>query len=349
MKFKRKDWDLSEVGSFAMLMAVAMAVTCPWNPLLLMYVIYKVEPPEDFPDSTPLPPVEKGRPPRQVLRLTDAQLSETERFIIWFALVLVLPEKQPWNLKMMIFYTLKSQSPQTEDFSTQLPASSLVFSGCFVHCLQVPAVSGRPGHSGGEHRSQRRGFPNSSGLLRLRRPAKSCSSSLRRCRCCLKWTKGVVWLGIWGFLWFLVVSCWVGFFSKVLNLTWEILMWEVYRGTPWRLWGLKEVGKQASNEHRTMGGKCIAQTLAMEDFMMEEAWGVCGDIRSIIIPIEGGFHPMWKSLMIDDWQPWHELVAPLMLMSSKFKKCSQVPWSLWFPTCSLYPLLASGRDEAAAP
>ena len=29
MKFKRKDWDLSEVGSFAMLMAVAMAVTCP--------------------------------------------------------------------------------------------------------------------------------------------------------------------------------------------------------------------------------------------------------------------------------------------------------------------------------
>lgn len=28
------------------------------------------------------------------------------------------------------------------------------------------------------------------------------------------------------------------------------------------------------NEHRTMGGKCIAQTLAMEDFMMEEAFGL---------------------------------------------------------------------------
>lgn len=35
MKFKKKDWDLSEV-----------------------------EPPEDFPDSVPLPPVEKGKPPR---------------------------------------------------------------------------------------------------------------------------------------------------------------------------------------------------------------------------------------------------------------------------------------------
>ena len=30
--------------------------------------------------------------------------------------------------------------------------------------------------------------------------------------------------------------------------------------------------------------------------------------------------------MIDDWQPWHELVASLMLMSIReFKKCSQVP------------------------
>lgn len=74
MKFKRKDWDLSEVGSFAILPCSSCRYL--WlshvfeTPLLLVYVICKVEPPEDFPDSMPLPPVEKGRPPRQVLRLS---------------------------------------------------------------------------------------------------------------------------------------------------------------------------------------------------------------------------------------------------------------------------------------
>lgn len=68
MKFKRKDWDLSEVWLFChfamLILSLSMVVTC------LVYVICKVEPPEDFPDSMPLPPVEKGRPPRQVLGLS---------------------------------------------------------------------------------------------------------------------------------------------------------------------------------------------------------------------------------------------------------------------------------------
>lgn len=66
----------------------------------------------------------------------------------------------------------------------------------------------------------------------------------------------------------MVSSWWVEFFRHVLNPTWEIF---VVGGVKVALEALR---LEIYNEHRTMGGKCIAQTLAMEDFMMEEAFGL---------------------------------------------------------------------------
>ena len=101
------------------------------------------------------------------------------------------------------------------------------------HCLQVPAVSGRPGHSGvstvprGVASRIRRLFVEASA------PSKELQQLVETLQMLPEMDKrsGVVGWGFGvscGFLWFLVG---LGFFSKVLNLTWEILMWEVYPGT----------------------------------------------------------------------------------------------------------------------
>ena len=202
MKFKRKDWDLSEVWLFChfamLILSLSMVVTC------LVYVICKVEPPEDFPDSMPLPPVEKGRPPRQVLGLS----------LLW-SLSLQKSNHATW--KWWFSTTLKNQSPpQTEDFSwifSCFSASSPVFwrvfyvdtvyrSRLFLGVRDTQWWAELP-----EAPWNAKWFPP--WLSRLHGPAKNCSSSLRRCRCCPKWTRGVVqWLvSGWGFGGFLVISC----------------------------------------------------------------------------------------------------------------------------------------------
>lgn len=187
---------------FAMLiLSLSMVVTCLWNPLLLVYVICKVEPPEDFPDSMPLPPVEKGRPPRQVLRLS----------LLW-SLSLQKSNHATW--KWWFSTTLKNQSPQTEDFSWIF---SMFFSfqprfleGVLCTLFTGPGCFWASGTLSGEQSCQRRVKGEMPVVaVEAARPSKELQQLVETLQMLPEMDKrsGAVvgfWLGIWGVL---VISC----------------------------------------------------------------------------------------------------------------------------------------------